>query len=87
MQRIERGLNRDWIHGDKVISGNELFSICGSHHKHEYRNGVPVTVRYTEKDGKIPPCDFVSKRNSLKMNLKHKEKMLPCVRRVDSRSN
>lgn len=24
--------------------------------------GIPVTIRYTEKDGKIPPCDFVSKR-------------------------
>ena len=24
--------------------------------------GIPVTIRYTEKDGKISPCDFVSKR-------------------------
>ena len=24
--------------------------------------GVPVTIRWTEKEGKIPPCDFVNKR-------------------------
>ena len=23
---------------------------------------VPVTIRYTEKDGEMPKCDFVSKR-------------------------
>ena len=25
-------------------------------------NGIPCTIRYTEKDGKIPECDFISKR-------------------------
>ena len=36
---IERGLNRDWIHGDKVIAEVEMSysQFCGSHHKHEYR--------------------------------------------------
>lgn len=24
--------------------------------------GIPCTIRYTEKDGRIPECDFVSKR-------------------------
>ncbi len=25
-------------------------------------SGVPVAIRWTEKDGRIPECDFVSKR-------------------------
>lgn len=36
--------------------------------------GIPVTIRYTEKDGKIPPCDFVSKREQFTDEFKGKTK-------------
>ena len=36
--------------------------------------GVPVTVRWTEKDGKIPPCDFVSKREQFEDEFKTQRK-------------
>lgn len=75
---ITRGLNNDWIHGNKLVTRIEMSYSqfaeaitsfgCGS--------GVPVTIRYTEKDGRIPECDFVSKENSSQMNLKKKEKKL-----------
>ena len=61
---IERGLNRDWIYGNAPIVKIEMSYSqfteaitsfgCGS--------GVPCTIRYTEKDGRIPEYDFVSKR-------------------------
>lgn len=34
--------------------------------------GIPCTIRYTEKDGKIPPCDFVSKREQFTDEFKGK---------------
>ncbi len=61
---ITRGLNNDWIHGNKLVTRIEMSYSqfaeaitsfgCGS--------GVPVTIRYTEKDGRMPECDFISKR-------------------------
>ena len=36
--------------------------------------GVPVTVQWTEKDGKIPPCDFVSKREQFEDEFKTQRK-------------
>lgn len=61
---IERGLNSDWIHGDKVIAEVEMSysQFAEAITSMNIGTGVPVTVRWTEKDGKIPPCDFVSKR-------------------------
>ena len=37
---------------------------CGS--------GIPCTIRYTEKDGRIPECDFVSKRKQFTDEFKNK---------------
>lgn len=61
---ITRGLHRDWIQGSKPIAEIEMSYSqfaeaitsfgCGT--------GIPCTIRYTEKDGNMPKCDFVSKR-------------------------
>lgn len=61
---ITRGLNCDDIFGDKPIvkvemSYSQFAEVITSFGQ---GTGIPVTIRYTEKDGKIPPCDFVSKR-------------------------
>lgn len=36
--------------------------------------GVPVTIRWTEKDGQIPPCDFISKREKFVTEFKELRK-------------
>lgn len=73
---IERGLNRDWVYGKALIAEIEMSYSqfaeaitsfgCGS--------GVPCTIRYTEKDGRIPKCDFVSKREQFTDEFKGKTK-------------
>lgn len=73
---ITRGLNRDDIFGNKPIVKVEMSYSqfaeaitsfgCGS--------GVPCTIRYTEKDGRIPECDFVSKREQFTDEFKGKTK-------------
>lgn len=73
---IERGLNRDWVYGKTPIAEIEMSYSqfaeaitsfgCGS--------GVPCTIRYTEKDGRIPECDFVSKREQFTDEFKGKTK-------------
>lgn len=69
---IERGLNRDWIHGDKVIAEVEMSysQFAEAITSMNIGTGIPVTVRYTEKDGNIPPCDFVSKREQFEDEFK-----------------
>lgn len=73
---IERGLNRDWIHGDKVIAEVEMSysQFAEAITSMNIGTGIPVTVRYTEKDGKIPPCDFVSKREQFEDEFKTQRK-------------
>lgn len=73
---ITRGLNQDNIFGNKLIVKVEMSYSqfaeaitsfgCGS--------GVPCTIRYTEKDGRIPECDFVSKREQFTDEFKGKTK-------------
>ena len=59
-----RGLNRDDIFGDKPIVKVEMSysQFAEAITSFGQGTGIPVTIRYTEKDGKMPPCDFVSKR-------------------------
>lgn len=73
---IERGLNRDWIHGDKVIAEVEMSysQFAEAITSMNIGTGIPVTVRWTEKDGKIPPCDFVSKREQFEDEFKTQRK-------------
>lgn len=73
---IERRLNRDWIHGDKVIAEVEMSysQFAEAITSMNIGTGVPVTVQWTEKDGKIPPCDFVSKREQFEDEFKTQRK-------------
>ena len=61
---ITRGLNRDNIFGNKHIVKVEMSysQFAEAITSFGQGTGIPVTIRYTEKDGKIPPCDFVSQR-------------------------
>lgn len=61
---ITRGLNRDDIFGNKPIAIVEMSysQFAEAITAFGQGTGVPVTIRYTEKDGRIPSCDFVSKR-------------------------
>ena len=61
---ITRGNNNDWIHGNKPIAEVEMSysQFAEAITSFGMGTGVPVTIRWTEKDGKIPLCDFVSKR-------------------------
>ena len=75
---ITRELHSDWIHGNNLIAKVEMSYSqfaeaitsfgCGS--------GVPVTIRYTEKDGQMPECDFVSKREQFADEFKEKRKQV-----------
>lgn len=61
---ITRSLHEDRIYGNKVIAEVEMSysQFAEAISSMNMGTGVPVTVRWTEKDGKIPPCDFISKR-------------------------
>lgn len=61
---ITRGLNRDDIFGNKPIAIVEMSysQFAEAITAFGQGTGVPVTIRYTEKDGRIPSCDFVCKR-------------------------
>lgn len=73
---ITRGLHTDWFYGNAPIVKIEMSYSqfaeaitsfgCGS--------GVPCTIRYTEKDGRISECDFVSKREQFTDEFKVKTK-------------
>lgn len=61
---ITRGLNRDDIFGNKPIVKVEMSysQFAEAITSFGRGTGIPVTIRYTEKDGRIPSYDFVSKR-------------------------
>lgn len=61
---ITRGLNRDDIFGNKPIVKVEMSysQFAEAITSFGQGTGIPVTIRYTEKDGRIPSYDFVSKR-------------------------
>jgi len=67
---ITRGLHYDSIYGDKKIVEVEMSysQFAEAITSMNMGSGVPVTVRWTERDGRIPDCDFISK------SLKKKEK-------------
>jgi hypothetical protein len=69
---ITRGLNTDWYYGDKIIAEAEMsysqFAECIT--SMNMGSGVPVTIRLTEKDGRITPCDFVNKKEQFQNELK-----------------
>ena len=61
---VTRRLNRDWIYGGTLIAKAEMSyaQFAEAITSMNMGTGVPVTIRYTEKDGEMPKCDFVSKR-------------------------
>lgn len=69
---IERGLNNDWIFGDKIIAEAEMSysQFAEAITSMNMGTGVPVTIRLTEKDGRIPECDFVNKKEQFQDELK-----------------
>lgn len=73
---VNRGLYNDTFRGKKAIAEVEMSysQFAEAITSMNMGTGVPVTIRYTEKDGKIPACDFVSKRNQFVDEFKEKRK-------------
>ena len=73
---ITRGLHQDWIHGKKPIAEVEMSysQFAEAITSMNMGSGVPVTIRWTEKDGKIPSCNFVSKREQFVNEFRDKRK-------------
>lgn len=73
---ITRGLHSDSVYGNKAIAEVEMSysQFAEAITSMNMGSGVPVTIRWTEKDGKIPPCDFVSKREQFTDEFKEKRK-------------
>lgn len=73
---ITRGLHQDSIYGSRAIAQVEMSysQFAEAITSMNMGSGVPVTIRWTEKDGKIPPCDFVSKREQFTDEFKEKRK-------------
>jgi CRISPR/Cas system CMR-associated protein Cmr5 small subunit len=61
---INRHLNRDWIHGNKLIaevemSYSQFAEVITSMNIGE---GIPVTLKYVQSKGEIEDCPFIDKR-------------------------
>lgn len=71
---ITRGLNSDWFYGDKIIVEVEMSysQFAEAITSMNMGSGVPVTIRRTERDGKIPECDFVNKKEQFQNELKER---------------
>ena len=60
---IDRGLNKDWYHSrgrivEIEMSQSQFADAITSLNQGE---GVPCTILFTERDGRIPECNFVNK--------------------------
>lgn len=73
---ITRGLHQDNIYGGRAIAEVEMSysQFAEAITSMNMGSGVPVTIRWTEKDGKISPCDFVSKREQFADEFKENRK-------------
>ncbi len=62
---ITMELSNDSIFGDRLIAKVEMSysQFAEAITSFGQGTGIPVTIRYTEKDGRIPECDFVNKRD------------------------
>lgn len=71
---VTRGLNSDWYHGNGVIAEVEMSysQFAEAITSMNMGSGVPVTVRRTEKDGRIPECDFINKKEQFQDELKER---------------
>lgn len=73
---ITRGLHYDSIYGNKKIAEVEMSysQFAEAITSMNMGTGVPVTIRWTEMDGRIPECDFVNKREQFADEFKEKRK-------------
>lgn len=73
---VTRGLHEDHFYGNKEIVEVEMSysQFAEAITSMNMGCGVPVTIRFTEKDGNIPPCNFVSKREQFVDEFKEKRK-------------
>jgi hypothetical protein len=73
---VTRGLHSDHIFGNKAIAEVEMSysQFVEAITSMNMGSGVPVTIRWTEKDGKIPSCNFVNKRTQFVNEFKEKRK-------------
>lgn len=71
---IIRGLHQDWIHGNNLIARVEMSysQFAEAITSFGQGSGIPVTINYTEKDGRMPECDFISKREQFSDEFKAK---------------
>ena len=71
---ITRDYHSDSIFGNKLIAEVEMSysQFAEAITSFGQGTGIPCTIRYTEKDGKIPQCDFVSKRKQFTDEFKGK---------------
>ena len=71
---ITRGLYSDSICGNSLIAKIEMSysQFAEAITSFGQGSGIPCTIRYTELDGKIPECDFVSKREQFANEFKEK---------------
>lgn len=61
---VRRDLNRDWVYGEKVIADVEMSpdQFAEFITTPNTGNGVPCTIRYTEKEGVVKGLPIESKR-------------------------
>ena len=61
---VTRGLHQDtYFESDPILQAEMSYSqFAEAITSFGNGTGVPITIRFTEKDGRIPNCDFVSKR-------------------------
>lgn len=73
---ITRGLHSDSIYGNKIIAEVEMSysQFAEAITSMNIGTGVPVTIRWTEKDGRIPACDFINKREQFANEFKENRK-------------
>lgn len=62
---VDRYLNRDWYYASGLIAEVEMSysQFAEAISAMNVGDGVPVTVIKTEKDGRIPSCDFENKKD------------------------
>lgn len=71
---ITRGYHEDNIFGGRMIAEIEMSysQFAEAITSFGQGSGIPCTIRYTEKDGNIPECDFISKRKQFEDEFKKK---------------
>ena len=95
---MDRGLNKDWYHSRGRIVEIEMSQsqFADAITSFNQGDGVPCTILFTERDGRIPECKFINKteqfRNEFREQLTDTESGLAdCIKEVkdifDSKKN